>query len=532
MIRRSDIWPLALILVLGAAYQSVFLHFGVGLIDEGHLANAARRIAGGEVLYRDVYSVYPPASFYLVSMLFEIFGTSLSVVRLFHVVLTVGLAGVVYLFGRTFVSRAWACGAGLLVAMTGWEAIVERLAYGYLYSFFPFVALALLFRMFETETETAKEKATQTRQLLCVGVFVGLTLLFRLVPFAGVSLAIAVVLLLRQGRGAFRSLAVVAIGATGVLLPCFVWFADSSALGDLFRAVFWTSYAQYLGGGEFNLPFPPLSIWPEGMSRADWRMWWIAWEFRIPILVYAIVLAEAGWRIVRTPRPVEIGVLARLAVAIFGSILFFRATGRSDYYHLAPVLAPAYLLGMDLLSRSERWVPVKGRSIFGGCVVASVILGSVLLHEVDLAGSQALNADGRVEIASTGAWVPEAGGLDDLVREIQARASEEESIVVLPWYPIVYFLAERANPTRFDWLFPGYLEDAEATRAFITQIDESEAKLVVYDPTPIDGRRDRSLAGFAPEIDDFLRRRFSVAGRVGRFFLLERGRGTIAGEER
>jgi hypothetical protein len=38
----------------------------------------------------------------------------------------------------------------------------------------------------------------------------------------------------------------------------------------------------------------------------------------------------------------------------------------------------------------------------------------------------------------------------------------------------------------------------------------------------IDGRFDRSLAAFAPEIDRYLRRRFEPAGRFGRFVLMTR----------
>jgi len=56
----------------------------------------------------------------------------------------------------------------------------------------------------------------------------------------------------------------------------------------------------------------------------------------------------------------------------------------------------------------------------------------------------------------------------------------------------------------------------------IEDIDESDARIVVYSPVSIDGRSDRSLAAFAPEIDRYLRRRFEPAGRFGRFVLMTR----------
>ena len=100
MSRRADWAALFVLLLLGLAYQLCLVRDGVGLIDEGHLANAARRIAAGEVLYRDVYTVYPPGSFHVVAWLFSLFGTSLFVVRGFHVAMTLTLAALVFLASR------------------------------------------------------------------------------------------------------------------------------------------------------------------------------------------------------------------------------------------------------------------------------------------------------------------------------------------------------------------------------------------------------------------------------------------------
>ena len=129
---------------------------------------------------------------------------------------------------------------------------------------------------------------------------------------------------------------------------------------------------------------------------------------------------------------------------------------------------------------------------------------------------------GKTEIMPGGPLVEGSQALDDLVVDLRVRTRPGEPIVVLPWYPILYFLADRPNPTRFDWRFPSYRRTETEVAGFIDEIERSPAKIVVYSPVSIDGLPDRSLAAFAPKIDRFLRRRFNFIKRYGRFLILER----------
>jgi hypothetical protein len=531
MRRRPDILSLALLLGLGAAYQLLFLREGIGLIDEGHLANAARRISGGEVLYRDVYSVYPPASFQFVSVLLDLFGTSLIVVRAFHVVMTLALGVTIFLAARDLMPTAWAWLAGMLVVATGWEAIVERCHYAYLYCVFPVAALLLFSRY-------AKGDLAR-RGLVAIGLLAGLTLTFRLVPFAALVLALAVGVVFRDGwtRRGVEAMLCLAGGALLVLVPTGLFFAFQGAAGDLLYSVFWTSVGQYVDGGEFNLPFPGLEVWPTEWSRGGLRRLFVSWEFHLPLLIYAAVVAEFVVMRVAAARggePVVVSAasLSRLTFAVFGAVLFLRATGRSDYYHLASVLAPAYLLGCDFLSRgwsrlARRFsaLTVSGREAWlANALVALLMSASFWLHGVDGAARRIATREGDVALSAGGPQVRGAGFVDELVADVRSRISPGDPLVVLPWYPVLYFLSEGANPTRYDWIFPGYLERGGGVDRVIEAIGESEVEIVVYSRASIDGRRDRSLAGFAPELDRFLRKQFRPVARYGHFVVMQRVR--------
>ena len=129
-------------------------------------------------------------------------------------------------------------------------------------------------------------------------------------------------------------------------------------------------------------------------------------------------------------------------------------------------------------------------------VVAVVLVASLFLHRFDHAVERLVGGGDTVEVVPGGPRIERADLLDDLVADLRMRTREGEPIVVLPWYPIVYFLAERPNPTRFDWLFPGYLKTDAAVASFIDEIDRSGAQVVVYSPISIDGLGDRSLVAF------------------------------------
>ncbi|MEZ4334258.1 MAG: hypothetical protein R3F35_21105 [Myxococcota bacterium] len=528
MVRRPDFVAVLVLLAAGLAYQLVLLDQGVGLIDEGHLANAARRLARGEILYRDVYTVYPPASFHVVAGLFRVLGEDLFVLRGFHVAATLGLAVLVFAMGRRLMAPPFAWLAGGLVAMTGWRAILEGNHYAHLYGIVPASALALLAR-------ADARGPLEPRTLVQIGMLAGLALAFRLEPFVGLALASGVVVLVRAGstrRGGVGLAALVA-GTLVVVSPIGLYYALHGALDELLRAVFWTSFGQYWQGGEFNLPMPPLQIVPEAVSRRALRRMFISWEFRIPVVLYAIALVEllraiGLGRRARPPRPVSSATLQRAALALFGSVLYLRATGRSDYYHLAPTLFPAYLLGCDGLARIGSRLARPRLRPLAWPAVGALMAASLTLHQFDLAVARARDDTAKVEVAPGGPRIPAVGALDDLIRDVRARTRADEPIVVLPWYPIVYFLADRPNPTRFDWLFPGYLTTEADVEAFLERIDRADVRVVVYSPISIDGLPDRSLSAFAPGIHRHLMRAFRPERRYGRFWLMTRAGGSDA----
>src|SRR3982751_6312534 len=72
-------WTALMLFVLTCLFLSVFVNYTNLNGDEGIILQGAQRVADGQVLYRDFFSFYTPGSYYLVALLFKLFGSSMLV---------------------------------------------------------------------------------------------------------------------------------------------------------------------------------------------------------------------------------------------------------------------------------------------------------------------------------------------------------------------------------------------------------------------------------------------------------------------
>ena len=98
-----------LLLFISFAYLCLFRRFTAIDPDEGIILQGAQRILRGEVLYRDFFSFITPGSYYLLALLFRVFGSSIVVARIALVFHGKHIVRVVtYLLARRVCSRTTA----------------------------------------------------------------------------------------------------------------------------------------------------------------------------------------------------------------------------------------------------------------------------------------------------------------------------------------------------------------------------------------------------------------------------------------
>ena len=428
-------WSVVAIGLLGGCLlaEAAVVRTGIDDLDEGYFVQQAARVAvWGQVPYRDFESLYTPGLLYLHAALFWLLGgPNVLGPRLLALLARAALAGLLYALARPLVRQPLLAALPGLVLLGGFDAAPDRWEPhpGWLSSAFAVLATWCLSR-----------RAVTARWLLGSGAAGAAAYVFK--QNAGAFIMLAIVLrglwpLLRAGwplhRAALRhSLRDVGLPVAAFVACTLVW------LGPLLVTL--GGHIERLGGfvgalstaGLFAPPEPTLLI-------------------PLACLIGGLLLVrrEAGW------------------LLLAGGCLLMTQYPRMDTLHLAWSAPLLLVVGAAALARAPAQV-----------VAAS--LASVALLAVPVLNSRAgpLRTE-RVAVAA-GVEVPRATARDlqGALDQIAQRTAAGEPIFVYPTSPLLYALAGRPNPTRFDHLNPGAATAAQI-QATIADLERSDVRLVV-----------------------------------------------------
>ena len=439
------------------------LRVGIDDLDEGYFAQQATRVLHGQIPYRDFDSLYTPGLLYLHAGLFALLGgPSLIVLRVVALAGRIGMVGLTYALTCSLARPRWALAAavfpliGLDTAPERWETHPAWLS----------TALALL------------GVYVFPRWAVATGVIAGLAFVFK--QNTGVFLlgaALAWTWLTRAsghawlGRAA-RLLAGFAMVTLVWLVPLVV--AVDGQIGRL---------SAFVGGVNQAALFVP----PEFMDL-------------LPVTAGGLG-AWYLWR--RCPHP-------RLAwYVLAGAFLFLTEFPRMDAVHLVwsgPMLLVVGAIALDGLSTQA-----------GVLALTALVLASLQIVTGRAAFLREATQPVGVRFAEDLRAPPRTGEeLRSLVGEIQSRTAPDEPIFVYPTSPLLYVVAERPNPTRYDHFYPGAAPPFEVQRA----IDElADVRLVVISDywTFFFG-----TGGDNAPLDAYLAENYQEVARFGAYHVLER----------
>jgi len=469
---------------------------GIDWRDEGLLAYGAVRVMQGEVPHRDFVSLQPPLSFYTAAAIFRLCGTSLASLRGLGLSIFLLLPLLIYGVGRNFMgpllsfaAAAPACILGLpycyFVPLAVWQGIAVSLAA--VLFFVPAVFSRLQWLAFPAGVLNA----------------VSLFLLHDQAVYTAVSiLVLATGLGLAQGDsvpGTTLRLALLfwLAGIAIVFIPAILVWWRIGALPEMFRQLILFPFTTYRKTS--SLPFPRLMVRRPVLQTA------VVLMFYLPPLVQAIAalyLVQSG--ISRYFRRRE-AVLCFLLV--WSALFYLQVLIRSDFTHLARTVPPLFLLtafGWSIVCKKIgdcRKISSTLSTMFAGLVVSFLwLLHSFALPDVT-------RANEHLTLDRGGVRIEHAHAVADLVQRLQAAVPPERSILVLPYQPMFYFLCERRNPTRWNYLWPG----DQTARDHERLIEEAERD----PPAVVLLAQQREVAAFAPTIIEYLRAHYLWDGNVG-----------------
>lgn len=487
--RRSPARPFdrvapAIAFLVGLAFFAACVSPTPAPIDTGFNANAALRIARGDVPYRDFFSLITPLTFFLNAAVVRVFGNSLHALGLSGAVVLATAYATIYAIAREFLPTGWAIAAWLVAMPFSAVLYGVETAYSMTAALFAFAAILQVIRAIRRE---------QPWRFAVAGLMIGLSFWSKQTVGGYVGLSLTILFACRIRRpGTPRA---VGLAASGFLVPTAIFVAYlllHGAWGAFVQDCFVTPFRYF--AAEARVPPPSPRQFSLRRGGFDPLVYYIA----IGAVAITIVGLARQWR----QRAVD---PALLYLAIASACLLLITLERYSLENLLCVVPPTFVLwarSMYCLATGDR----RSRVIALAMMVATLLYCAAGLRY----------ASSRWDWRDVAAYE----GRIAFARRIFAE-HRSERVAVLPASPLHYFTANGANPTRFDLALPGNLspaDRAELAEALATRVD-----YVLFDETRIDGRLFRD---YQPAIADALDRYFEPVDRSpqGQVLLGRRGR--------
>ncbi len=478
-IRRRD----GVLYAIGLLISGVTILRGIGPHDEGLMLQAGVRVAGGQWPYRDFWTNYGPGQPVLLAGLVKVFGSGLLPWRVVRVLLDALIGVLVY----RLVRRERDEGLSLLA----WVAAITAMAWPTGPGPNP-MALAL----------GLGAVLAARRSPVGAGALVGVAAVFR----PEIAAACAIGALMGSPTGTRWRLAGIAAGVAAVLLAPFAIVAGSRM---------WDQTIGFFGRQSLQrLPlFPAYSNGLDPNKLLEWAF---------PALLLAFATLWVVWWFVRRP-PAPAVALAPLALVGVAYLL-----GRTDPFHLVPLSLA--LTGLLAVSAAREWPgPWKWALVMA--------LGVIALHGVERRAGELLHPPALAAVpGGVGDGVrtdpADARALSALLPRVRALTPGGQSIIVLPprtdrvtvGDPLLYVLARRPNPTRYDVMQPGVVTTAGAQREMIADLQRARTPVLVrwLDPrtAPEDNGSGRQRG--SQMLDTYLRAAYRPLARYGNYVLYVR----------
>ena len=481
---RSTMGPTVLVFLATAALL-VLLHGNRFVLtnDEGIVLESARQMAAGARPYIDFFGYMSPGSYWLQAALFRILGVSLWVARipvifglslqcslLFWLTARLAshraaLAAVLVFFGFQIADPSF------LTAQHRWDSSTLALA-----------GLCLAVAFFEEQSRWA---LAASGGLLAMAAWCTPS-----VALAGIAQAVWLV----AARERRELLIPFTAGVLAVTAAAVGWLALTGTLPAFFHQMLWLQ-RNY---GEVNvMPYGSV-IGGYGRLLADavgvekfLRLIFVSC-LALPAVLPPLAALLWGFLFWQKKAPPESKAAIQLLLLATAAMLA-SAFPRAYLFHLGFVAALPYALTAAALAQFL--------SLRAGAIVAFTVIPLATLFALnDVTGSWSAQA-----VSSPVGIIRVAPDLKPDVQKLLAAIHPGQTLFVYPYSPILYFITQAKNPTRFGYLQPGLMTPQDEAGA-LHQLQSQPPQWLLYLPL---GR------------EEFLRVFPHATGLSGRFEALE-----------
>ena len=499
------------IFFLSAFYLLYFCKYNFKIADEGIPLNGALRMLRGEIPWVDFYG-YAPGRYMFYSRLFDWFGEDLMVPRRAIALLTAGATTLIFLSCRYVMSIPFSLTA----------AVLFLAAPGVYYGRYTaiFFSIAAYFAVCHLK----KNKFAA----FFLGFVAGVAYLFR-TDLGYIFLFLSFLLFAIKNfwhendrHGAIKSSIFCFLGASCTLAPLFIAIIRSGLLAkmiDIQNRFFFGGYQTLV------LPFPKWSL----NSPDEFLL------FYIPVLIYF----GATFYLIKE---IKVRRLAAPDFFIFflllgGVGIFNQALWRTQPENILKIIVPAIMLGCffsQLLIVRQSSMAIRG--FFSG-VILIFVFSYVKVMNTKYAfflGSAGFSTHGfRLMDADRGKVYAREEHVDvysKMISYLQKNTEEEETVFIVPFmgHPL-YFLANRRNPSFYEWVLPpeaAIIPNLE--EEIINDLEEANTPLIVHYDFALDNKEERRFKNYTPKLHKYIFENYYLDEIIENYWMLRRGESNIS----
>ncbi len=533
---------------LSLLYLLIGYNQGLNVYDEGLSVYGAVSVLHGDVLYRDFFTGYGPAQFYVMAVLFKLFGITLIVERLASVCFMWLMCFSGFLVARRLVSAPFALLAWVLMVVQnigivpGFPPPMPNIM------LFSFLGCLCMFRFIATR---------RARWVVFSGLCSGLVAVFRhdfavysLLAGLFVSAVFVAACYYPEGTRIHRRLlaaagiqAVYLLSAAAVVVPAAALVLSRVSSQDVvfpLAVVPLKLYARY-----FALPYPmppdPRNLLNGSMALPSFMLTLLSRvPFWMPIFVFGATtafFANLDWRS-DTRRQLERWLPAVL-VFLLGVEYWNYLRIRSDLPHALPTYTVSTIV-LAVLMQNIRASGRLRKPLYAVAALVSLSIVALPVRAKIPMVRSLVEPNGFTFTLERGRGIypgDQYAEYENAVRYVQERTEPTERIFVgsarhdmLRTNDVMFYvLAERMSATRYVELHRAVACAAPCQKEIVRDMKAMNVRYVVlrhdhFRELPNESSRSSGVT----ILDDFIRDRYSVVAVYGDYSILHRKRGATA----
>lgn len=507
---QKQLFILLALFVLGLAKSIFFSKLGFGLLDEGENLHNGLRILGGDLPYRDFYTLLPPLDNFWPAIAFKLFGVSIFSPRLFSSIVFSFLPPTIFLIARRNVASYLAVIPSILIIFM--DLNIERIYY------FSFIFAGLLLFLYSLNFKKQRLK-------MLAGILLGTGGLIRLDLAGGFLVGILLTMFgftivaahKNKLKSWFSHCLTLSLGFSGMAFFLFLWLLKNNLIDAFLNAFLINSFAVTKA---YSLPFPnlaeviPLDFSPSALMNS-YRAWF-AYIIVTTYLAFTLFFIKNWFKVWKHH-------LDLIILFIIGLIISPYMLGRSDLGHLMKGGIPFLIIGPFLIYRFLETKRIK-KNIYRYLIliVPIIIFIANLIQSwwwIKFNNTKVTFNKGTVYLNSAypyNSTFISAQTIKRSVEFIETNTQKDEPFLAVPYMAGLYFLSDRPSQTYIDNIFVSFLP---SENQFINDIERLKIDTVVYDPEHGPQSSKPKLKDYYPSVDQYIMKNFEVVEKTAEGWL-------------